>query len=180
MLPAQLTATATVGELSGAQLGLVLCYGTLLWLPGLAVGALVGLRGWSLAALSPLLTYGLITAIGPWMAGLGLEWRPADLARVLVVVLAVLAVLRRPLGGSWLQNWWTRRTGRSGGERAPLPAWSTAGHVAVGLATAGAGLFGAAVLLTAFGGMASVPQDWDAMLDANGIRYIAESGDSGV
>ncbi|HEX2299836.1 MAG TPA: hypothetical protein VHH34_15210, partial [Pseudonocardiaceae bacterium] len=73
MLPAQLT--ATVGELSGAQLGLLLCYGAVLWLPGLAVGALVGLRGWSLAALSPLLTYGLLTAIAPWMSGLGLQWR---------------------------------------------------------------------------------------------------------
>ncbi|MGH4023274.1 MAG: DUF6541 family protein [Pseudonocardiaceae bacterium] len=177
MLPAQLT--ATVGELSGAQLALVLCYGAALWLPGLAVGALVGLRGWSLAALSPLLTYGLITAIGPWMSGLGLQWRPSDVVRVLVVVLAVLAVLRWPLG-MWLRTWWTSRTGRDGRERAPLPAWTAAGHVAVGLATAGAGLFGASVLLTAFGGMAGVPQDWDAMLHANGVRYIAETGDSGV
>lgn len=176
MLPAQLT--TTVGELSGAQLGLLLCYVALLWLPGLAVGALVGLRGWSLAALSPLLTYGLITMIGPWMSGLGLTWRPYDVVRVLLVVLAVLAVLRWLLGR--LRSRWTARTGRGGRQRAPLPAWTTAGHVAVGLATAGAGLFGAAVLLAAFGGVAGVPQDWDAMLHANGVRYIAETGNSGV
>lgn len=177
MLPAQLT--TAVADLSGAQLGLLLCYAALLWLPGLVVGALAGLRGWSLAALSPLLTYGLIAVIGPWMSGLGLQWRPSDVARVLVVVLAVLAVLRRPLG-SRLRSWWTARTGRAARERAPLPAWTAAGHVAVGLAAAGAALFGAAVLLAAFGGVASVPQDWDAMLHANGVRYIAETGNSGV
>ncbi|MGH3907326.1 MAG: DUF6541 family protein [Pseudonocardiaceae bacterium] len=172
---------AIVGELSGSQVGLLLSYAVLLWLPGLAVGALAGLRGWSLAALGPLLTYGLVTASGPWMSRMGLEWRPSTVLLALVAVLAVVAVLRWPLGriGRWMQARWMWVSPRRG-ERAPLPAWTTAGHVAVALATVGAGLFGGAVLLSAFGGISSVPQDWDAMLHANGVRFIAETGDGGV
>ncbi|MGH3910376.1 MAG: DUF6541 family protein [Pseudonocardiaceae bacterium] len=172
---------AIVGELSGSQVGLLFSYAVLLWLPGLAVGALAGLRGWSLAALGPLLTYGLVTASGPWMSRMGLEWRPSTVLLTLLAVLVVVAVLRWPLGGlgrRLLRRGTVTSPGR--GDRAPLPAWTTAGHVAVALATAGAGLFGGAVLLSAFGGIASVPQDWDAMLHANGIRFIAETGDGGV
>ncbi|MGH3923181.1 MAG: DUF6541 family protein, partial [Pseudonocardiaceae bacterium] len=75
---------AAVAELSGPQAGLLLAYAVLLWLPGLAVGALVGLRGWSLAALGPLLTYGLVTVSGPWMSRLGAPWRPDTAVLVLL------------------------------------------------------------------------------------------------
>lgn len=176
---------AIVGELSGSQVGVLLCYAALLWLPGLAVGALAGLRGWSLAALGPLLTYGLVSAAGPWMSRMDLQWRSGSVLLVLLVVLAVLAVLplaRWLVGGRWPRagRGGRGRANRGGTDRAGLPAWTTAGQVAVALATAAGGLLGGAVLLTAFGGMAGVPQDWDAMLHANGVRHIAETGDSGV
>ncbi|HEX2301688.1 MAG TPA: DUF6541 family protein, partial [Pseudonocardiaceae bacterium] len=105
------------------------------------------------------------------------RWRSGSVLLMLLVVLVVLAVL--PLT-RWLVGDWWPRAGRGGTDRAGLPAWTTAAHVAVALATAAGGLLGGAVLLTAFGGMASVPQDWDAMLHANGVRHIAETGDSGV
>ncbi|HKR51234.1 MAG TPA: DUF6541 family protein [Pseudonocardiaceae bacterium] len=157
---------------------LVVGYAALLWLPGAAVGALLGLgrgrwSGWSLAALAPLLTYGIVTVCGPWMSRLGIAWQPGTAGLALLVVLAVAAVLRWPL-----RRWTAASRGRP--EHAALPAWTMGGHVAVGLATVASGLFGGAVLLSAFGGLASIPQDWDAMLHANGIRYIAETGDSGV
>ncbi|MGH3776230.1 MAG: DUF6541 family protein [Pseudonocardiaceae bacterium] len=157
---------------------LLVGYAALLWLPGAAVGALLGLGsgrlgGWSLAALAPLLTYGIATICGPWMSRLGIPWQPGTAGLALLVVLAVAAVLRWPL-----RRWTTASRGRP--EHAALPAWTAGGHAAVGLATVASGLFGGTVLLSAFGGMASIPQNWDAMLHANGIRYIAETGDSGV
>lgn len=152
---------------------LLVGYAALLWLPGAAVGALLRFRGWSLAALAPLLSYGIAAICGPWMSRLGIAWWPGTTGLALLVVLAAAAVLRWPL-----RRWTTVSRGRS--EHEPLPTWTAAGHAAVGLATVASGLFGGAVLLAAFGGLASIPQDWDAMLHANGIRYIAETGDSGV
>ncbi len=157
---------------------LLVGYAALLWLPGGAVGALLGLGrgrlgGWSLVALAPLLSYGIVTVCGPWMSRLGIPWQPGTAGLALLVVLAVVGVLR------WRLSRWTS-TSRGRPEREALPAWTAGGHAAVGLATVASGLFGGAVLLSAFGGMASIPQDWDAMLHANGIRYIAETGDSGV
>lgn len=160
-------------RLAVLEVVLLVGYAALLWLPGAAVGALLGFRGWSLAALAPLLSYGIVTVCGPWMSRLGIAWWPSTAVLALLVVLAVAAVVRWPL-----RRWTT--ASRGGPQHEVLPAWSAGGQVAVGLATVASGLFGGTVLLSAFGGMASIPQNWDAMLHANGIRYIAETGDSGV
>jgi hypothetical protein len=152
---------------------LIVGYAALLWLPGAAVGALLGFRGWSLAALAPLLSYGIITVCGPLMSRLDIAWEPGTAGLVLLVVAGVAAVLRW-----WLRRWMAASHRRS--QHAPLPAWTAGGHAVVGLAVVASALLGGTVLLSAFGGMASIPQDWDAMLHANGIRYIAETGDSGV
>ncbi len=160
-------------RLAVLEVVLLVGYAALLWLPGAAVGALLGFRGWSLAALAPLLSYGIVTVCGPWMSRLGIAWWPSTAGLALLVALAVAAVLRWPL-----RRWTTASRGRP--EHAALPAWTAGGQAAVGLATVASGLFGGAVLLSAFGGLASIPQNWDAMMHANGIRYIAETGDSGV
>ncbi len=160
-------------RLAVLEVVLLVCYAALLWLPGAAVGAILGFRGWALAALAPLLSYGIVTVCGPWMSRLGIAWTPGTAGLALLVVLAGAAVLR------WSLRRWTASS-RSRPECAPLPAWTAGGHTAVGLAAVASGLFGGAVLLSAFGGMTSIPQDWDAMLHANGIRYIAETGDSGL
>ncbi|MGH3787372.1 MAG: DUF6541 family protein [Pseudonocardiaceae bacterium] len=161
-----------------AEVVLLVGYATLLWLPGGAVGALLGLGrgrwgGWSLAALAPLLSYGIAAVCGPWMSRLGIAWRPGTAGLALLVVVAIAVVLR------WSLRWWTTAP-RGRPDHAALPAWTAGGHAAVGLATVASGLFGGAVLLSAFGGMGSIPQDWDAMLHANGVRYVSETGDSGV
>ncbi|MPZ65614.1 MAG: hypothetical protein GEU83_08895 [Pseudonocardiaceae bacterium] len=171
MLSAPLTDLAAAP--TAAQFGLLLVYLAVLWLPGMAIGVLAGLRGWALLALGPLLTYGLASCAAPWMSRLDVRWTPGTVGLLLLGVLALAALLRWPL---WR---WTAATPWSG-RREPLPAWTVTGQVAVGLAVLGAAVFGGTVLLTAFGGMSGVPQDWDAMLHANGVRYIAENGAGGV
>lgn len=155
------------------EVGLVLGYVALLWMPGVAVGAVVGLRGWSLAALAPLLTYGLAAVSAPWMSRWGAEWTPTTAGFALLTVLVVVTTLRWPI------RRWAVATPRSV-DSTRLPMWTAGGHFAVALAVAAAAIFGANVLLIAFGGLGSIPQDWDAMLHANGIRYIAETGAGGV
>ena len=54
----------------GAQV--VALYVLTLWVPGLVLGGLAGLRGWTLAAASPLLTYAAAGLFGPLFAGLGI------------------------------------------------------------------------------------------------------------
>ncbi|MQA15650.1 MAG: hypothetical protein GEV09_16230 [Pseudonocardiaceae bacterium] len=170
MLPVPLTALSAI---PAAQLVVLVVYVAVLWLPGMAVAALVGLRGWALVALGPLLSYGLVTCGPPWMSRLGVPWTPVTAGLLLLGVLVLVAILRWPL-----LRWTAATTSSRSHER--LPAWTAGGHVAVGLAVLGAGVFGGSVLLTAFGGLGAVPQDWDAMLHANGIRYIAETGAGGV
>ena len=155
-------------DLSAAQAALPLCYLAILWLPGAALGALAGLRGWALAALSPLLSYGVVASTVPWMSTLGVPWTPPGAAVALLAALAVVGTL------SWPQ------VRRRAADRDPLPGWTRCGHAAVAVAVAFAAVFGANVLLSSFGDLSSIPQDWDAMLHANGIRYIAETGDSSV
>lgn len=169
MLSALLTAPAP----TAAQFVLLGVYIAVLWLPGIALGALVGLRGWALVALGPLLTYGLVTFCAPWIWRLGIPWNPSTAGLLLLGVLVVAAILRWPL------RRWTKASARDPGYE-PEPAWTVGGHAAVGIAVLAAGLFGATVLLAAFGGLSTINQDWDMMLHANGIRYIAETGAAGV
>ncbi len=165
--------TELVANPSAAQFGLLLVYVAVLWLPGMAVGALVGIRGWALAALGPLLTYGLATCSAPWMSRLGIPWTSTTVGLLLLGVLAVVGILR------WLLRRWAGATSPSP-EVTPLPAWTTGAHAVVGLAVLAAAAFGGNVLLVAFGGMGGISQEWDVMLHANGIRYIAETGAGGV
>ncbi len=171
LLSAPLTELAV--DLTAGQVVLLLVYAAILWLPGMAVGALVGLRGWALLALGPLLTYGIATCSAPWMSRLGVPWNPVTAGLLLLGVLVVAAILRWPL---------RRVSGATAPspDVKPLPAWTAGGHAAVGLSVVAAAIFGGAVLLTAFGGLTAIHQGWDVLLHANGIRYIAETGAGGV
>ncbi len=78
-----------------------------LWLPGVVFGRLAGLRGWTLAAAAPLLTYAVAGLAGPaFAAWSGTAWSPAS-ALALVVGLAIaLAGVRAAVS-------WTRPDPRS-------------------------------------------------------------------
>ena len=142
----------------------IVLYAAVVWVPGGLVAAATGLRGWTLLAVSPLLTYFIAGVAGPWLWKIGIPFTPMTFG---VYALAVAAVLL-----------WLRRFSR-GAE--PVAPWTRRGHIAVALCVSAAFAFGFAVLFGAMGGdLNAIPQDWDAGYHANGIRYIADTGDGSL
>lgn len=137
--------------------------------PGLVLGLALGIRGWLLAAASPLLTYGLVGAAGSTLPLLGIRWSPMTLAMTTTVTaIAALAArltadrLRSPL--------------HTAAEPRTLPPWSAVHHLGVLTGAVTAAGIGAAATLSATGNLAAVPQVWDSVFHSNAIRYIADSG----
>lgn len=153
-----------------ASVGVIVLYAAALWLPGALVGALAGLRGWTLAATAPLLTYAIAGLAGPLVTAVGGRWSAAAFATATIVVgaaaVGVRLVLRR--------RWPTSAQVRTG------PDWSRVAHVGVAVTVAVATGVGIAAVLGGIGTLAAIPQDWDAVFHASGIRYIADTGDGSV
>jgi hypothetical protein len=147
----------------------VALYVLALWVPGLALGWLAGVRCWTLAAFAPLLTYALVGLFGPLFTGMGIAWSPTS-AGLLLVVLCALAVTARVV----LRH----RFGAP--PRAEPPLWGRSAHVVVAVALAGIVVLGGTVIWAGVGHLSAIPQDWDAVFHANGIRWIAETGDSSL
>jgi hypothetical protein len=147
----------------------VALYVLTLWIPGLVLGGLAGLRGWTLAACAPLLTYAVAGLFGPLFAGLGIVWSPTS-AGLLLVVLCAVAVLVRVA----IQN----RFGPA--DRSGPPVWAPWAHAVVGVALGGIVVLGGNVIWAGLGQLSAIPQDWDAAFHANGIRWIADTGDSSL
>ena len=131
--------------------------------PGLAVGLALRLRGWLLAAVAPLLTYGIIAAAGSALPLIGIRWSPL----VLTGVTAVLAA------AAWAA---CRRRRRDDDRAADLPVWSRAHHLGIAGAVAVGALVGLAVSFQATGGFSAVPQVWDVVWHSNATHFIAETG----
>ena len=146
------------------DLGLLAVYAAVLGVPGGAVALAGGLRGWTAVAVAPLLTCGLVGLAGPASSGLGLRWSVWILLGAAAVVAVVVAVGVRVLGAP----------------RSTPPPWDRAGHVAVAACVLAAAATGLVVVVVGMGGLRTIPQDWDAALHANGIRWIAENGDAGL
>ena len=88
----------------------------------------------------------------------------------------MLAALRRLVSGRSgprpdRAGWFRRGSG---------PGWSRAAQLWVAAALAGCTAYGGAVIWGGLGRLSAIPQDWDAVFHANGIRYIAETGDSSL
>lgn len=157
-------------DLSSADLGLIGLYIVLLMLPGGIVAAVGGRRGWELVATAPLLTYAVVGLTGPWTTALGIRWSPAVLAGGVVVMAGVTAGVRAAFG---------RR--RKGDDLPLLPTPGARGaDLGLGVAVAVAAVFGAVAVLGGFRRLTTIPQDWDAVFHANGIRWIADTGDAGL
>jgi hypothetical protein len=153
-----------------SAVGVIVLYAVTLLLPGALVGALAGLRGWTLAAAAPLLTYALAGLAGPLGSAVGVRWSAAMFAVTTIVVAAVGLALRLGVRRRWPPP-----------ERTPTgPDWSTTAHAGVALAVLVALGFGIAAVLGGIGSLSAIPQDWDAVFHAAGIRYIAETGDGSV
>jgi hypothetical protein len=153
----------------GAGAHVVALYVLTLWVPGLVLGVLAGLRSWTLAASAPLLTYAVVGLFGPLFADLGIAWSLTSATLLLVVLCAVAGVAR------WgAQQLW------GAGPLISRPLWSRTTHAAVAVALAGIVVLGGTVIWSGVEHLSAIPQDWDAAFHANGIRWIAETGDSSL
>ena len=159
-----------VPDVLTAGLGVLVLYAAVLWLAGGVLGLLAGLRGWTAAAAGPLLTWGLAGLAGPVYAKLGVGWSPASFATGTVVVWAATGAVRLVL----------RRVRPAPTAGPTLPRWSPAAQVGTSLVVAAAAVFGVVVVVGGMGGLGVVPQDWDAVFHAAGIRWIADTGDGSL
>ncbi|MGH3625426.1 MAG: DUF6541 family protein, partial [Sciscionella sp.] len=140
-----------------------------LWLPGGLAAYAAGARGWTLAASAPLLSYAIAGLAGPYTHLLGLRFDLLSFLCSTVIVIALFAGVR------WLTVRWMGRSGvREDPAWVPRAQWAVAGCVL------GAAVVGAAMVLHGLGQFNSIPQDWDAGFHANGMRYIAETGDGSL
>jgi hypothetical protein len=149
----------------------VVTYLAVLAVPGGVAGWAAGLRGWALAGLAPLLSYAITGLAGPWLAIVHVPYGPLSVAACTLLLAAVLHGLRRL---AVARGWMT-----PGAEEPPVP-WTRRAHLAVGACVAIAVGVSIAVVVSGRGGTTAVFQRWDTVFHANGIRYIAETGDGSL
>jgi hypothetical protein len=151
----------------------VVAYFVVLLVPGLAVGLAAGLRGWTLAGLAPLFGYTVHGLTGPWLSGLGFAYTLWSALIATALFAAVVYAIRR-----YVENRWPERERPQQGL---LPNWGRNAHLGVILCIGIAFVVSSVVLIAAAEGeLDAIPQRWDPVFHANGIRYIAETGDGGL
>ncbi|MGZ3141408.1 DUF6541 family protein [Lentzea chajnantorensis] len=138
----------------------------LLWVPGLALAATAGLRGWLLIGAAPAVTMSLVGIAAPLFPLVGVQWNLWTFIVWCVVITGVMGVVVLLL----------RRRGRE--LTFPQGPWSTSGHLTVVVSVVVAACVAVLVLRAATHGLATVPQGWDAPFHGNAIRLIAETGNS--
>ncbi|WP_309110169.1 DUF6541 family protein [Saccharothrix sp.] len=143
------------------------------WVPGLVIGLALRLRGWTLAAAAPVLTFGGV-ALGTYALGrTGIPW---NLLTVVLWFLVLAAVVGVP---TWLV---ARRRARTeaaeagdGAAAGPVVAKRPLRDNVVVLVGVVAGMaVGALTFLKGIKSLNTVNQDWDAPFHGNAIRWIAE------
>ncbi|HEY2059675.1 MAG TPA: DUF6541 family protein [Amycolatopsis sp.] len=149
----------------------VLTYLAVLAVPGGLIGRAAGVRGWALAGLAPLLSYAVTGLAGPWLGIVGLPYNVATAAACTLLFAGFAYGSRRLcIARGWL---------KPGAEEPPVP-WSRRAHWAVAACVVVAVGLSIAVVLSARGGTTAVFQRWDTVFHANGIRYIADTGDGSL
>ncbi|MFG1644288.1 DUF6541 family protein [Amycolatopsis sp. NPDC049252] len=149
----------------------VATYVAVLAIPGGVVGWAAGLRGWALAGLAPLLSYAITGLAGPWLAIVHVPYGPLSVAACTLLLAAVLYGLRRL---AVARGWMTP------GAEEPHQPWTRRAHLAVAACVGIATAVSIAVVVSGRGGTTAVFQRWDTVFHANGIRYIAETGDGSL
>jgi hypothetical protein len=133
--------------------------------------AALGVRGWLLAACAPLVTYFVAGLAGPLLSALHVRYGVVPVAVCTLVLVLVCA------GARWLTV--LRRRGREDGGL-PRSDWLRSSHLVVAGVVVLAAAVGGYAVVRGMGWLDSIPQDWDAAFHANGIRYIAETGDGSL
>jgi hypothetical protein len=134
----------------------------LLWVPGLLAGAAIRLRGWTLAAAAPALTYGLVSIGGLLLGKLGFSWTLVTfgawtlLASALLLLVTILVQRRWP---AHVED--DHKLSRNG-------------HLVVGAGLAIGLAVGAVTFMRGIGTMNRLAQDWDAPHHGNLVRWFAE------
>ncbi|MFF0143657.1 hypothetical protein ATK36_3819 [Amycolatopsis sulphurea] len=142
------------------------------WLPGVVFGAAAGLRGWTLAASGPVLSFGIVALGVPVLGGLGVRWELLNVALWTVVLSAVAFAL------AFVVRRFTARRHGDWTEGEPSTDRSVRGQVLIGLGVlVGLGV-GTATFLRGVHSVDRVQQGWDAPFHANLVRWIAEHGDA--
>ncbi|OZM73230.1 copper-transporting ATPase [Amycolatopsis antarctica] len=150
-------------------------YLVVLMVPGLLIGVAAGLRGWVLAGLAPLLTYTAAGLAGPWLFGLGLPYNVGTALAVTILLAGIAGGLRLL---SVRRGWVVPRSADDSSH--PQVVWSRRAHVVVAACVVLATVLSVIVVLSAAGGTTAVFQRWDTVFHANGIRYIADTGDGSL
>ncbi|MFC4944810.1 DUF6541 family protein [Pseudonocardia sp. GCM10023141] len=151
-------------------------YAAAIWVPGAALAAAAGLRRWRLATTAPLFTYALVGLAGPLYAKVGLRWSALSFAVGALLVTAVVLGVRLLL----LRR---RPTAVEPDDPDEVPAgarWSSYASTGVGIALLAAFGIGIVAILGGITSLSALPQDWDAVFHANGIRLIMDTGDGGL
>lgn len=148
---------------------LLLVYAALLLVPGAAIGAAGGIRGWQLAGVAVPLTYGAVAVTGPLTAGLHVTW--SFWALLLAIVL--FSALAGGLNLLFRRFRWSRPA-----DAETPTAWARWQHLAVLASTLLGALIGGTAVLKGVGHLGSIPQDWDAIFHGNAVRYIADTGNA--
>lgn len=156
-------------DVSVSDVAVVGTYVAAIWLPGTMLGAAAGLRRWRLVTLSPLFTYALAGLGGPLYAHLGVRWAPVTFAVGAVLAAAVVLAARL-----LLRRW------RPIVASPPTPGWGWWAWAGVAAAIAVAFAVGIVSILGGIEQLSALPQDWDAVFHANGIRLIMDTGDGGL
>ena len=84
----------SIPDVTPADVGVIGTYLVVLALPGGLLGALAGLRGWSLAAAAPLFSYAIAGLAGPLYAAAGIGWSASSFAIGAAAVCAVVGAGR--------------------------------------------------------------------------------------
>ena len=135
----------------------------LLWVPGLLFGAAARLRGWTLAAAAPALTYGLVAIGGLLLGELGFSWTLLTFGGWTLVASVVLFAVT-----TLIQRRWPARVDDD------EPRVSRRGHLVVGAGVAIGLAVGAVTFLRGIGSLNRLAQDWDAPHHGNLVRWLAE------
>ncbi|MEU4801351.1 DUF6541 family protein [Actinosynnema sp. NPDC023587] len=136
------------------------------WVPGLALGLALRLRGWTLAAIAPALTFGMVSLAVVVFPRVGLTWNTATSLGWAALLVALAAV------AAWLVN----RRAPVEPPAEPAEPRTRRDHVVVGVGVALGLAWGVVTYLRGVKSVQAVSQDWDAPYHGSAVRWIAEHG----